>query len=377
MPTLNRYARSNSKTGYYVRANVGGSHPVTLQTTPVAERILVDNDYGDGHTIPTKLVWSMYDVDLLYTGSSLSASTPSYSVHDSLSKVMDSSALSNSTRERLIEYLSSYSGSHQKAVGRLLEDLRATVSVDAVQKYEPSRQTQNASEFLSEFSLDGADVESLLDEYGAELEQSLQSFSMRAPQLEGIEITGYPAIGYHFTSLTMPGDVVVYDRSISDSQGSTGQYDYRIKYREGVTSSVYVLDGEVRKVNGPTENISQAEAERLADELIPTKIPIAEVDVCVNSPPLSEVDLPRYAFIPKNTDLLVGVVDRISNSDNPVVETGDQHLLLDGGDEEKLYLINRVESQWGRVLCELPLPDAQHNPNDATQSSSATNNSTP
>lgn len=364
MPTLNRYASSNQKNGYYIRANVGGSHPVTLQTTPVAERILSDNGYGDGATVPTKLVWSMYDVDLLYTESSLSASTPSYSVHDSLSKVMESSVLSKSTRQQLIEYLSSYSGSHQAAVGQLLEDLRATVSLDAVQKHEPGKQTENATEFLSEFAVNDMDVDTLFEEHESKLEQSLIAFSMRAPQLEGIEVTDRPGIGYQFTSLTMPGDVTVYDYALADGRGSTGQYEYRIQYRESATSSIYVRYGEVQKVNGPTGNISWNEADRLAEELIPTELPSDEISVCTNSPPLSAIDLPQHAFVPQDTDLVVGVVDRISNNDNPVVEIDGDHLLLDAGDEDKLYLINRIDSRWGRVLCELPLPDEQPTPVD-------------
>jgi len=364
MPTLNRYASSNQKTGYYIRANVGGSHPVTLQTTSVAERILSDNGYSDGATIPTKLVWSMYDVDLLYTESSLSASTPSYSVRDSLSEVMESSVLSKSTRHRLIEYLSSYSGSHQAAVGQLLEDLRATVSLDAVQKHEPSKQTESATEFLSEFAVDDMDVNTLFDEYGGELEQSLLAFSMRAPQLEGIEVTDRPGIGYQFTSLTMPGDVTIYDYALADGRGSTEQYEYRIQYRESATSSIYVRDSEIQKVNGPTDNISRAEAERLAEELIPAELASDEISVCTNSPSVSEIDLPEYAFVPQDTDLVVGAVDRISNSDNPVVEMDGGHLLLDTGDEYKLYLINRIDSRWGRVLCELPHPEEKPTPND-------------
>lgn len=364
MPTLNRYAASNEKTGFYVRANVGGSHPVTLQTTPVAERIFRDNGYGDGTTIPTKLVWSMYDVDLLYTESSLSASTPSYSVHDSLSEVTESSALSTSTRQRLIEYLSSYSGSHQAAVGRLLEDLRATVSLDTVQKHDPGEPTASATEFLSAFASDDTDVDALFEEYGAELERSLLAFSMRAPQLEGIEITERPAVEYQFTSLTMPGDVAVYDYSLADGRGSTEEYEYRIQYRESATSSIYVRDGEVLTVNGPTENITRLEAERVADELIPTELPLDELSTCANSPPISEIDLPRYAFVPTDTDLVVGVVDRISNNDNPVVEMGGEHLLLDTGDEDGVYLINRVDSRWGRVLCELPRPDERGTPDE-------------
>ncbi len=182
---------------------------------------------------------------------------------------------------------------------------------------------------------------------------------MRAPQLEGIEVTDRPGIGYQFTSLTMPGEVTIYDYALADGRGSTGQYEYRIQYRESATSSIYIRDCEVQKVNGPTDNISRAEAERLAEELVPAELPLDKISVCANSPPVSEIDLPQYAFVPQDTDLVIGVVDRISNSDNPVVEMNGGHLLLDTGDEDKLYLINRIDSRWGRVLCELPHPDEQ------------------
>lgn len=214
MPTLNKYASSNEKTGYFIRANVGDSHPVTLQTTGTAEQIFKDNGYSDGSNIPTKLVWSMYDVDLLYTESSVSSDTPSYSF-DSLSDAVTGSELTEGTRQDLIRYFEEYSGVHQKRVNKVLDDL-TPVEID----------------------------------------------------------------------------------------------------RSDITSTV-------------------------------------------DAPSISEMDIPKKAFVQSDSDLLVGVVDRISSSDNPLVEVSDGHLLLDSGNEGGVYLIDRVESRWGRVLCELTRSDEE------------------
>lgn len=119
MPTLNRYAASNSKTGFFIRANVGGSHPVTLQTTDVASQLFRETGYHDGATLPTKLVWGMYEVELLYTESSLSTQPSASADVSSLSRALDSSALSDATRRELVDFLETYSGSKQRAVERL------------------------------------------------------------------------------------------------------------------------------------------------------------------------------------------------------------------------------------------------------------------
>jgi hypothetical protein len=71
MLILNKYARLNEKTGYFIRANVGGSQPVALQVISTAQQIFKDDGYSDGSSIPTKLVWSMYDVEAIKKNSKL------------------------------------------------------------------------------------------------------------------------------------------------------------------------------------------------------------------------------------------------------------------------------------------------------------------
>lgn len=357
MPSLNKYALSSEKSGYYVRANVGGSHPVTLQTTNVAERVFEDNNYSDGSTIPTKLVWSMYDVDLLYTESSLSGSTPSHQTHATLSDTVNDSQLTPSTRNDLVEYFSSYTGPHQQAVTKVLNDLRETISTDSVQTYDVDTPARTAADFLKEFTnTDSAEYIDSLREHGQAIRNSLLSFTQRVPQLDRIEITDRPVIAYHLTPLSLPGNAIVYDLSLASGQGSNGQYDYRIEYHHKQVSSVYVTDQVVQKLNGPAENLSQSNATRLARELTPTPLNADELSSSVDAPPAPDIDVPDKVFAEPDADLIIGLVDRISKSGNPVVELEDSHFLLDAGEENKLYLINRAESQWGRVLCELSQP---------------------
>lgn len=357
MPTLNKYVSSNTKTGYFVRANVGGSHPVTLQTTTVGERIFQDNGYTDGSTIPTKLVWSMYDVDLLYTESSLSTSTPSPSF-GSLSDAVNGSTLTETTRHHLIEYFNSYSGSHQRAVSKILEDLRESISVDTVETYDISSPAESAKSFLEKFSDEQTtDTDSLSESLSASTRSSLLTFAQRAPQLEYIDISNRPTIVYHFTPLSVTGEAVVYDHTGSMGDGAESEYDYRIEYRDSAVSSVYVRYGSVQKVNGPSSNLSQAEARRLAGELTPVPIDYDALESSVDAPAVSKLEIPERAFIQGDSDLLIGVVDRVSNSDNPLVELERGHMLLDIGEKDGLYLINRIEPKWGRVLCELSYPD--------------------
>lgn len=362
MPTLNKYAQSNEKTGYFVRANVGGSHPVTLQTTGVAERIFEDNGYSNGSSVPTKLVWSMYDVDLLYTESSISSATPSHSF-GSLSDAVTGSTLTEETRQDLIQYFGTYSGPHQGEVSKILSDLRRTTSTGNIASFDASEPAKSAKAIFDDHSSRGGhQIEQLLDDRESKVSTSLLTFAQRASQIKDIEVTDRPTISYHFTPLTVPGNAVVYDLTVSDGRGSNGQYDYRIEYEHGQMSSVYVRGGSVQKLNGPSENLTSSEASRLADEITPVEINRNEISSSVDAPNTSELDLPDRAFIQGESDLFIGVIDRISNSDNPLVELRNSHFLTDVGEQGNVYLINRVEPRWGRVLCELTQQNSEEDP---------------
>jgi len=353
MPTLNKYALSNEKTGYFIRANVGGSHPVTLQTTKTAEQIFEDNGYSDGSSIPTKLVWSMYDVDLVFTESSVSSSTPSYSF-DSLSDAVTGSQLTEGTRQDLVRYLGEYSGAHQTQVNEVLNELRREVTSGAIEPYDSSAPVQSARKLLRTYSSkSGDDIEDFLSAVGESARRSLLVFGQRASQIIDIKLSDQSTIAYQFAPLSVPGEVTVYDLTSSNGSGGNEQHEYRIEYDEEGTTSIYVQEGTVYKVSGSTGAISSSEARQLTNELTPVEIERSEITSTVDAPSVSELDIPEKAFLQSDSDLVVGVVDRISNSDNPLVETNDGHFLLDSGEKDGVYLIDRIESRWGRVLCEL------------------------
>jgi hypothetical protein len=122
MPKLKEYVASSDKDGSYLVANVGGAHPVTLQLTQVGANLL---GYSVGDGVPTKLVWSLYDVGLAYTenstGNVAGADTENL---NTLQAVTMSSSLTQKERERLIKILAKYSGPNERQVTELLDDLR-------------------------------------------------------------------------------------------------------------------------------------------------------------------------------------------------------------------------------------------------------------
>lgn len=132
MPTLRRYVPNSSKTGYYIQANVGAGAPITLQVSRLAGKIFTDNGYSDGDTVPTKLVWAMYDVGLLSTGGS-GGPTKSVNVYSAFTENGVSARLSEQTRSELLEYFEDYCGPQQSRVRRLSSKLSRT------QKYEDFR----------------------------------------------------------------------------------------------------------------------------------------------------------------------------------------------------------------------------------------------
>jgi len=348
MPTLNKYAQSNKKTGYFVRANVGGSHPVTLQTTGVAERIFRDNGYSNGSTVPTKLIWSMYDVDLLQTESSISAPTPSHSF-GSLSEAITDSHLTESTREALIEYFKSYSGPHQGAINKLLKDIRQTVSTDTIEKYDLQHPVETAESLLKRFTEQSeGDIDTLFQRHQDWAVNSILTFSQRASQIEKIDIRKRNVIIYHIFPISVSGKARIYDHTLSEED-----YSYRIEYQDGAHISLYIRDGRIINSNGPRDLLTPLEARQLTEETTPVEIDGKDVRSTVDSPKSSKISLPDRSFLEGDKELFVGLVDRISNNNNPLVELTDGHILLDAGKKDHLYLINRVEPKWGRVLCEL------------------------
>lgn len=125
MPTLNEYSPDNKKEGYFVRANVGGNHPITLQVSIIASRIFKALEYDDGDAVPTKLVWSMFDFDMLYTLSSVDveSSAPDIDPSEVFREFDLDNKLSDEERAELASYLEAYDGPDADRINKLREEL--------------------------------------------------------------------------------------------------------------------------------------------------------------------------------------------------------------------------------------------------------------
>lgn len=136
MPSLNEYSEDNNKEGFYIRANVGGSHPITLQVTIVASHIFRALNYQAGDAVPTELVWSMYDLNMLYTLTSVDiGDTPT---DTSAAKVLQQleldNKLSDEERAELISYLEAYEGPDAERIQQLREELVENLSEEGLEQ---------------------------------------------------------------------------------------------------------------------------------------------------------------------------------------------------------------------------------------------------
>lgn len=287
MPTLNRYVRSSSKSGYYIRANVGRGAPVTLQVADLAARILSDNGFSDGDTVPTKLVWSMYDIDLLYTEAAGPTSSTRRDVAESFSDHHIDARLDPGTREALIEYLGQYSGARRRSVNRLRTRLERARSRNTARTHEEATES------------DGDETET----------------RDRPTRHDPIE-----------------------RRSVTEGVGRTLQVA-RARLRSAVTA----VSSAVSNVWSWVERVSGRPHRRAARELPDAVIEEYGARSLALTQTAPEVD--------PDSEFLVGTVDRVSQSGNPVVELDSGgHLTLDHGEPGECYLIERCGGQKGETV---------------------------
>lgn len=141
MPIFHEYADNNKKDGFYIRANVGGSTPVTLQVSAIATRIFKVLGYNDGDAVPPKLVWAMYDLDMLYTLTSINIESVTDDIN--ASKIIDELDLENKLDEdelgRVVSYLEAYSGPNEERIKELREQLLENLSEKDILEWENKR----------------------------------------------------------------------------------------------------------------------------------------------------------------------------------------------------------------------------------------------
>jgi hypothetical protein len=130
MPTLKAYVEKSEQTGVYILANVGGTHPITLQVTELGAAILEKAGYAPPEvSVPTKVVWAMYDVGLLYT-SNVVNNPPSFEQGaDGIFEEMGvSNQLTSSERDRLLRLLAEYTGPNEKEIRQLREKVEESAA---------------------------------------------------------------------------------------------------------------------------------------------------------------------------------------------------------------------------------------------------------
>jgi len=149
MPKIREYKPSSSKSGYYIQANVGGSHPITIQVTSLAETILRQTGYCPGGSVPTKLVWAMYDLDLLFTESSLDLSAvKDISIDDILTQLDLGNVLSEAKKDDLISYIERYEGPQKSTLVRLKQELQSGGEERTPDDGKKKGRTEEISEYI-------------------------------------------------------------------------------------------------------------------------------------------------------------------------------------------------------------------------------------
>lgn len=124
MPSFYQYKPDSEKSGYYILANVGGSHPVTIQVTDLGEQILQKAGYDHGDNIPTKVVWSMFDIGILYTSRTINDPPETVNNPDETFQQLGvANKLTTQEKDQLLNYLDEYVGPNQAEVNDLREDL--------------------------------------------------------------------------------------------------------------------------------------------------------------------------------------------------------------------------------------------------------------
>lgn len=125
MPTLKQYTADSEKSGYYILANVGGANPITLQVTTLGEQILRKTEYEAGDFVPTDIVWSMFDVGIMFTSSNINEPPDVTQDTDEIFHQLNvSNQLTDAERAELLNYLTEYTGPNEEQVAALRDDLQ-------------------------------------------------------------------------------------------------------------------------------------------------------------------------------------------------------------------------------------------------------------
>lgn len=248
MPTLNQYSPDSDKEGFYIRANVGGDLPITLQVSLIASRIFKAVGYEDGDTVPTELVWAMYSFDMVYTLTSIDLdSEPTDPESAKILEDLDlESKLTDEERAELISYLEAYSGPDVDRIEELREELLEDISedeLDAVARrtgtwFEDRHQLpETPDEVATQVQRWTERDRSDLIKKALLLQEDFVTWSVRTfsahPHLTGLCKIENEEIVYKLDPPGSEENVTIADcrghnRTVSDGRTSPSEYDYRI-----------------------------------------------------------------------------------------------------------------------------------------------------
>ncbi|SEH62949.1 hypothetical protein SAMN05192561_11534 [Halopenitus malekzadehii] len=363
MPRLKRYVESSEQDGYYVLAHTG--QPVTLQVSDLGYVIFHFLGYSPNEGLPSKLVWAMYDIDILYSSSSVDLERENQNISQ-LIEVLDDLDLDKEfgaeDRRRLVEYLKNYEGPDKEDVQEFIERIGLSDDIEIPGK-SPNPIPTNFKEALSlieRHASSRSDFETSVSRIHDQnyTKASIQSFANH-PHLveESIEVRPHGVIQYELSRDRKGETIIVRDKRITEDD----PYDYsiRIKYSTGGKEIATVKDGYLQEYHNHDASVgARFRISSMLDWILPTtevEFTRESEETEVGSGYVSEWN--GMELIPINvvqhpdpSDLKIFAVDRISNAGNPVVETEDGILLLDEGEPDERYLVKVKSDHNGEVI---------------------------
>jgi len=127
MAVFKEYSSGYEKDGYYVHISIpGADHPIPLQTPDEIAEFYQSTGYTAGDQIPDQLVWTLYELDLHWTGEGgISRSDASKPVGESAPE------LATEDVERIQQYVDSYTGEYAEDLERLMSRLEVSTKPSA------------------------------------------------------------------------------------------------------------------------------------------------------------------------------------------------------------------------------------------------------
>lgn len=203
MPRLKKYVESSNQTGYYVLANAG--RPVTLQTTELAEKIFSLLGYTPNEPLPSELVWTMFEFDILYTSKSLDSDSTDRPKTDA-TRILEEieSQLDENDLSMLRSYLEDYTGPDEVEVEEFLDrlddaEIEATEVSEHFDIRSPPQSITEAREWLISQGVEESALANSEENYNKQkyILRSTQTFATHSHRVENsVQIDDHGCLEY-------------------------------------------------------------------------------------------------------------------------------------------------------------------------------------